>query len=92
MKYEIVHPVEHDGMRHESGPIDLSPQAAAPLLAIGAIVEAVKPAKTKRGPKRKTAGGIEGDPGGADDQDDDDDLTDDDSSGALFDDEHTDVP
>ena len=91
MKYEIVHPVEHDGMRHESGPIDLSPQAAAPLLAIGAIVEAVKPAKTKRGPKRKTSVGVEGAPPD-DDQDDDDDLTDGDSPDDLTDDEHTDVP
>lgn len=59
--------------------------------ALASSVQAAKVAKTKRASTRKDAGGIEGDPDGADEQDDDD-LTDDDSSEALFDDEHPDVP
>lgn len=36
-KFEVVHPVEHDHKRTESGLIDLSAEAAEPLLAVGSI-------------------------------------------------------
>lgn len=90
-RYSIVQPVEHDHVRHEFGEINLPLASAEPLLAVGAIAEAPKE-KTKRGTKRKTADGIEGDPDGADDQDDDDDDDLADTDPPLFDDEHTDVP
>lgn len=35
--YDVITPVEHDGQRIESGTIDLDAEAAAPLLAAGAI-------------------------------------------------------
>lgn len=39
-KYLVIHPVEHDGVRHEPEEIlTVSEAVAAPLLAVGAVVE-----------------------------------------------------
>lgn len=39
-KYLVIHPVEHDGKRHEpESVISVSETVAAPLLAVGAVVE-----------------------------------------------------
>lgn len=44
-KFEVVHPVEHDHKRTESGFIELSAEAAEPLLAVGSIRLPVKARK-----------------------------------------------
>lgn len=39
-RYIVYSPIEHDQVRYEIGEeVELTPEAAAPLLAVGAIVE-----------------------------------------------------
>lgn len=46
-KYDIIHPVEHDGIRYADGKIELTAKQAAPLLAVGSIAA---PAAAKTAP------------------------------------------